>query len=295
MQFYYHSPHDVLDVSNNGFPIADNAVKIVRVGALTTYTTPEARTLSIPQRKCRYPDENNLRISPVYTFNFCQMECRMRIARQRCDCIPHFYRKTGKSQHVSDQGKSRVPLASINFMPSSTPRKLSHRWCDCWGSRFPDFLLQFYSPSGHCNRCQFLFAFSQSQRAPISLVMSVRPSVRPSASPSFHMFICPHVSVPLPPEGFPWNLILRTYLKISRANPKFDKIWHKFHFAWKLKYVLLLPTALNRQKNEIGIRLLGQPRRCKTLPDRTSFTSYVHWLSIEWRYQLLKSHNVGDR
>ena len=155
MQFYYHSPNDVLDVSNNGFPIADNGVKIVRVGALTTYTTPEARALSIQQRKCRYPDENNLRISPVYTFNFCQMECRMRIARQKCGCTPHFYRTTGNSKHVSDQEKSRVPLSTSHFMPSSTPRKLSHRWCDCWGSRFPNFLLQFYSPLGHCNLCHF--------------------------------------------------------------------------------------------------------------------------------------------
>jgi hypothetical protein len=91
-----------MDVSNNGFPVAENVMKIVRVGALTTYTTLEARELSIQQRKCRYPDENNLRISPVYTFNFCQMECRMKIARQKCNCIPHFYRKTGNSQHVSE-------------------------------------------------------------------------------------------------------------------------------------------------------------------------------------------------
>jgi hypothetical protein len=102
VQFYYHSPHDVLDVSNNGIPVPENIVTIVRVGALTTYTTPEAHKMSIQQRKCRYPDENNLRISPVYTFNFCQMECRMRIARQKCNCIPHFYRNQGNSQHVSE-------------------------------------------------------------------------------------------------------------------------------------------------------------------------------------------------
>ena len=159
MQFYYHSPHDVLDVSNNGFPVPDNVIQIVRVGALTTYTTREARALSIEQRKCRYPEENNLRISPVYTFNFCQMECRMKIARQKCDCIPHFYRNTGNSQHVSES--SEVPsAATIHCMPSSTPRKLSHGWYDCWGSRFPDFLLQFYSPLGPCDRCHFFFVFS---------------------------------------------------------------------------------------------------------------------------------------
>jgi len=110
VQFYYHSPHDVLDVSHNGFPVGDNVMIIVRVGALATYTTLEAREMSIQQRKCRYPDENNLRISPIYTFNFCQMECRMKIARQKCDCIPHFYRKTGNSQHVSESRE--VPHAA---------------------------------------------------------------------------------------------------------------------------------------------------------------------------------------
>ncbi|GFG29760.1 hypothetical protein Cfor_03333 [Coptotermes formosanus] len=104
LQFYYHSPHDVLDASYKGYHIPENMIKIVMVGALTTYTTAEARSLSIQQRKCRFSDENYLRISPVYTFNYCRLECRMRIARRKCDCIPHFYRNTGQAKICDVQG-----------------------------------------------------------------------------------------------------------------------------------------------------------------------------------------------
>jgi hypothetical protein len=95
VQFFYHSPYDVLDASYTKYRVPENEILMLKVGALSTYTTAEARKLSIQQRKCRFPDENNLRISPVYTFNFCQMECRMQIARRKCKCIPHFYRKIG--------------------------------------------------------------------------------------------------------------------------------------------------------------------------------------------------------
>jgi hypothetical protein len=95
VQFFYHSPYDVLDASYKGFIISENKIKIMGLGALSTYTTEEARELDVHQRKCRFPEDNNLRISPVYTFNFCQMECRMKIARGFCGCVPHFYRKIG--------------------------------------------------------------------------------------------------------------------------------------------------------------------------------------------------------
>ncbi|XP_021942802.1 pickpocket protein 28-like isoform X2 [Zootermopsis nevadensis] len=96
VMFYYHSPYDVLDASNTKVSIPEDKIRTVQVKALSTHTTAEAQALSIKQRKCRFPDENDLRTSPVYTFNFCRMECRRRIAWRKCKCIPHFYRKTGR-------------------------------------------------------------------------------------------------------------------------------------------------------------------------------------------------------
>lgn len=34
--------------------------------------------------------------NPVYSFNLCRMECRMKMAMKYCGCIPHFYRNRGK-------------------------------------------------------------------------------------------------------------------------------------------------------------------------------------------------------
>jgi hypothetical protein len=48
---------------------------------------------------------------------------------------------------------------------------------------------------------EFLGAFSNVRKAPISFVMSIRPSV------------CPHGSTRLPLDGFAWDLILEFFRK----------------------------------------------------------------------------------
>jgi len=40
--------------------------------------------------------------------------------------------------------------------------------------------------------------------------------------------ICLQVSTRLRLDGFTWNLILRTFMKICRENPNFVKIGHKY-------------------------------------------------------------------
>ena len=42
-------------------------------------------------------------------------------------------------------------------------------------------------------------------------------------------------------NGFPWNLIMGTFTKISQDNPNLIKIGH---FTWRPKYILLLPVTL---------------------------------------------------
>lgn len=54
-------------------------------------------SLSVSQRQCRFVHEADiLTSSPVYSFNLCQNECRIRLALKKCNCIPHFYRPTSK-------------------------------------------------------------------------------------------------------------------------------------------------------------------------------------------------------
>lgn len=57
-----------------------------------TYTTEDARQLSIGQRKCIFPDEVKLKYyNDEYTFSGCMRECRLRKSLQLCKCVPPFY------------------------------------------------------------------------------------------------------------------------------------------------------------------------------------------------------------
>lgn len=57
--------------------------------------------LSISQRQCRFTNEaETMASSPVYSYNLCKIECRKQLAIQKCGCIPHFYRATGKKRET---------------------------------------------------------------------------------------------------------------------------------------------------------------------------------------------------
>lgn len=54
-------------------------------------------SLSVSQRQCRFAHESQiLETSPIYSFNLCQNECRLRLALKTCRCVPHFYRSKSK-------------------------------------------------------------------------------------------------------------------------------------------------------------------------------------------------------
>ncbi|XP_066994081.2 sodium channel protein Nach-like [Anabrus simplex] len=62
--------------------------------AKQTYTTEDARQLSIRQRRCVFPDEIKLDTDSMYTYGACMTQCRMRLARKMCNCVPFFYSTT---------------------------------------------------------------------------------------------------------------------------------------------------------------------------------------------------------
>lgn len=62
-----------------------------------TYTTEDAKQLTIGQRKCIFPDEVKLGVyEGEYTFTSCMKECRMKKCVKFCGCIPPFYRPNRK-------------------------------------------------------------------------------------------------------------------------------------------------------------------------------------------------------
>lgn len=84
-----------------------------------TYTTEDARQLSVLQRKCIFPDELKLDIySDEYTFTSCMKECRIEKCLRFCKCIPPFYKPLGMCNFrcVSVRTKytvTRCPLKQI--------------------------------------------------------------------------------------------------------------------------------------------------------------------------------------
>ncbi|XP_055838345.1 sodium channel protein Nach [Episyrphus balteatus] len=65
----------------------------VRILKRSTYTTDDARQLTIGQRKCIFSDEVKLSFfHEEYTFTACMKDCRMKKSIKLCKCIPSFYK-----------------------------------------------------------------------------------------------------------------------------------------------------------------------------------------------------------
>ncbi|KAF9414786.1 hypothetical protein HW555_007418 [Spodoptera exigua] len=97
-------PQEVPDISTKFQHSAQGYYMKLYVTALTVYTSPEAAKLSINQRRCRFPHENNLKHNSIYTYTMCRMECRIRLCLKYCHCIPHFYRRIGDEQLCDVEG-----------------------------------------------------------------------------------------------------------------------------------------------------------------------------------------------
>lgn len=99
-KMFLHGPYEIADVasklihSNNGYFLQ------IYLSALSMFSSERARRLTVGQRKCRFYYESDLRHSPVYSFVLCRMECRATLAKKLCNCMPHFYRKRGKSESI---------------------------------------------------------------------------------------------------------------------------------------------------------------------------------------------------
>lgn len=89
---FLHSPYEIPDVACRIYPSPESHYKTLDVTALSIYSTPEIKFLTPKQRGCRFLQESNLDISPVYTYNMCRIQCRMEQARKLCGCVPYFYK-----------------------------------------------------------------------------------------------------------------------------------------------------------------------------------------------------------
>ncbi|XP_026738349.1 uncharacterized protein LOC113501419 [Trichoplusia ni] len=109
---YIHSPQEVPDISTKVQYSNVSYYMKLYVTAVTVYTSKPfflnikcmdiILRLSINQRGCRFPHENNLKHNSIYTYTMCRMECRIRLCLKFCHCVPHFYRTIGKNYIIID-------------------------------------------------------------------------------------------------------------------------------------------------------------------------------------------------
>ncbi|XP_039956785.1 sodium channel protein Nach [Bactrocera tryoni] len=91
---YLHNPLDVVapnDITNVYQTAPQGRVLTVDLEITAFSAEAQVRRIPIEYRKCRYPDESNLKYFETYSTALCCMEHRIHRAMKLCNCKPHFY------------------------------------------------------------------------------------------------------------------------------------------------------------------------------------------------------------
>ncbi|XP_046737738.1 pickpocket protein 28-like [Diprion similis] len=87
-----HYPNDLPQLNSWWYNFKEVAVVDIRVAVQQTESSDELRQLSKSQRECNFPEDGELKMWPVYTYNMCILECRYNFIKGRCGCYPYFAR-----------------------------------------------------------------------------------------------------------------------------------------------------------------------------------------------------------
>ncbi|KAJ8714537.1 hypothetical protein PYW07_002762 [Mythimna separata] len=58
----------------------------------STRASEDLKYIPLHLRKCRFTNETSSKRYPIYSYNRCLLDCRIRMIFKLCDCIPHFYK-----------------------------------------------------------------------------------------------------------------------------------------------------------------------------------------------------------
>ncbi|CAK1553645.1 unnamed protein product [Leptosia nina] len=101
IDIYIHSTEEMAGLEQSVQHSWDRRVEKVSFSVKHTYTTEDARQLSVRQRRCIFADEQKLETSNIYTYTACMRQCRMQRCRSYCSCVPHFYPPTKGYRHCT--------------------------------------------------------------------------------------------------------------------------------------------------------------------------------------------------
>ena len=102
---FIYGPSEFPDIALSRLVSKNTSYKTLDLTALSIVSSKSVEDLRIQQRKCRLQHESNLLTSPVYSYNLCRMECRMKECFKLCNCVPYFYRPIGKFNSCEDMYK----------------------------------------------------------------------------------------------------------------------------------------------------------------------------------------------
>ncbi|RZF45254.1 hypothetical protein LSTR_LSTR012798, partial [Laodelphax striatellus] len=94
---YLHSEDDIPYYNTLTTDILDalpNIMKRFTVSVTAIENEDEVHSLSVSQRKCRFPNENYLESADEYSYSACIMDCRMKNQLKLCNCTSHLMPNT---------------------------------------------------------------------------------------------------------------------------------------------------------------------------------------------------------
>ena len=112
--------HDPLHVPDLTVSIEPGYKTSVVITPSQIVTSPNTKHLSKEERRCQFHDENeDLIIFKVYTEANCNFECKLKIAFDKCQCVPWDYPKLNDSMVTCDRF-GRICFKRILELPQTT-------------------------------------------------------------------------------------------------------------------------------------------------------------------------------
>uniref|UniRef100_A0A182PUD1 Sodium channel protein Nach n=1 Tax=Anopheles epiroticus TaxID=199890 RepID=A0A182PUD1_9DIPT len=131
---YFHSPYEMPTIRKS-LLIERGFFTFTKMdfNALAITSIPALKSLSIKQRKCRFPHESNLKFFPeYYSYGLCLLECKFYLFLKHCDCIPYFYQIPDPSRYCKLSQLACVELyqSYISFLTADELREIFGA-CNC--------------------------------------------------------------------------------------------------------------------------------------------------------------------
>uniref|UniRef100_A0A6E8VRH2 Sodium channel protein Nach n=1 Tax=Anopheles coluzzii TaxID=1518534 RepID=A0A6E8VRH2_ANOCL len=133
-KIFFHSPYEMPTIRKS-LLIERGFFTFTKMdfNALAITSVPALKSLSIKQRKCRFPHESNLKFFPeYYSYGLCLLECKFYLFLKHCDCIPYFYQISDPSKYCKLSQLACVELyqSYISFLTADELREIFGA-CNC--------------------------------------------------------------------------------------------------------------------------------------------------------------------